>query len=541
MVTSPRSKPAFNKTITLGSAAVLQLFKSTSLNEEEESSFESTQGRKQFYPGPIGESAKLDFYNVYRTLGKTKEKNRFRRIEDSPHTAYLLEIERSKLKPMSIGISRARGKESTIDIRHRLIGDKYAKAMSEGMRYIHTLEKLNLKSNRLTEVGSASILRRVQSSRLQDLNLSDNQLGAASIAHLVELLQANRCSIRSLDLEGTALKGQLLADLCQVISDNSSLRFLSLAKNSLDQQDALAIGQMLSTNHSLKKLDLHWNGLRGEGAAKMFLEGLKANDCLVELDLSFNALGNSQTAEALGLALHEHVRLAHLDLSFNYFTEADTRTISTHLLGNHDLLGLHYEGNDGTIDSRGFIQVQAYASNSGQAHTFRRIFGQKSVNTAKNCWVCHGWKEMKFTWRPNELASVEPIYLHLECDDYLPESLPMGEGEFSVTRAIPDSRCKFFFSFKGSPMLSDLYPSHLHRAAVHCQFWPGYELDLQVEQVNYILPTGPSCSAVAPLRTRPRDPPYVYLPPEAEKQKIPWSIPISLFKDYRFDVPVRST
>jgi Ran GTPase-activating protein (RanGAP) involved in mRNA processing and transport len=507
---------------------------------------DSDHFKKQPYPGPIGEPAKLDFYNVYRDLVKTKQKNRFKLIEDSPNTAYLLEAERRGLKPLSVGISRTTGSESTIDIRYRLIGDNYAKALSKGMKHMHSLQHLNLKSNRLSELGSTSILKRIQPNKLQDLNLSDNRLGESSIAVIVEILQDGRSRVRSLDLENTGVRGKMLTGLMAAVSDSHSLRSLSLARNALGELDAVEIALMLRHNDSLQRLDLHWNGLKGEGAVKLFSEGLVGNDFLMELDLSFNALGSShsQVAEALGLALRHHTRLGHLDLSYNYFDEAETRTLSGLLADNHTLFGLHYEGNDGLVDARGFIKVQTYASNSGNAHTFRRIFSEKGRSaTEKNCWICHGWKEVKFSWKPGQsgMADVEPIYLHLECDDYLPESLPLLGDEFSVTRIVPDSRCNFFYSFKGSPMLSEVLPSRLYRASARCEFWAGYVLQVEVQTVNYVKPTGPAYSLEAPLAIRPRVDPYVYLPPAAEKERIPWSIPISLFKDYRFDTPVKPT
>lgn len=542
-MSSSLSRPQLTTLNSIGSVGITKLLRKSSIKSQDTSYESSTQDKKQPYPGPIGEIAKLDFYNVYRDLVKTKQKNRFKKIEDSPHTAYLLEAERRNLKPLSVGISRTGGREDTIDIRHRLIGDNYAKALSKGMKHVQTLEHLNLKSNRLSEFGSTSILKRVLPSKLQDLNLSENRLGASGIAQLTELLLDSRSAIRSLDLESTGIKGRLLANLCSAVGENHSLKTLSLAKNNLGEEDALAIGHMLSINNSLKKLDLHWNGLRGEGAVKFFMDGLKLNDVLVELDLSFNALGNSNAlmAEALGLALREHGRLAHLDLSFNYFNESETQTISTHLEGNHDLLGLHFQGNDGVVDAHGFIKVQATASNSSHAHTFRRIFSAKSNTSERNCWLCHGWKELKITWNPNESGNVkvEPVYLHLECDDYKPESMPLQGNEFSLIRVVPNSACNFFFSHNGSPMTSALVPTRSCQAEAFCEFWPGFAVNLEVSTVNYMMPTGPSCSAAYPLMTRPRIPPYVYMPPEAEKTKIPWSIPISLFKEYRFDTPVR--
>lgn len=38
------------------------------------------------------------------------------------------------------------------------MGDHYAYALSEGLRLVSTVEKLDLKANRLTDMGSAAIL-----------------------------------------------------------------------------------------------------------------------------------------------------------------------------------------------------------------------------------------------------------------------------------------------------------------------------------------------------------------------------------------------
>jgi len=38
-----------------------------------------------------------------------------------------------------------------------------------------------------------------------------------------------------------------------------------------------------------------------------------------------------------------------------------------------------------------------------------------------------------------------------------------------------------------------------------------------------------------PFKTKPRVPRLIYEPPEGELERIPWSIPMSLFKDYKFD------
>jgi hypothetical protein len=45
----------------------------------------------------------------------------------------------------------------------------------------------------------------------------------------------------------------------------------------------------------------------------------------------------------------------HLDLSFNKFTFQDTEIMALGLRKNHTIHGLHFEGNEGRIDSLGFL------------------------------------------------------------------------------------------------------------------------------------------------------------------------------------------
>jgi hypothetical protein len=49
------------------------------------------------------------------------------------------------------------------------------------------------------------------------------------------------------------------------------------------------------------------------------------------------------------------------------------------------------------------------------------------------------------------------------------------------------------------------------------------------------MPTGKACDLKNLFETKPRLPSGNAAPPEDIKEKPPWSIPISVFKDYKFD------
>lgn len=49
--------------------------------------------------------------------------------------------------------------------------------------------------------------------------------------------------------------------------------------------------------------------------------------------------------------------LMHLDLSHNNLSELFCQEIQSRILKNHTLFGLHLEGNSGSVDSLGFIEI----------------------------------------------------------------------------------------------------------------------------------------------------------------------------------------
>ena len=48
----------------------------------------------------------------------------------------------------------------------------------------------------------------------------------------------------------------------------------------------------------------------------------------------------------------------HLDLSHNGFDKKDSEKIALSLIENHSLLGVHFFGNTGYINSKGFLIIE---------------------------------------------------------------------------------------------------------------------------------------------------------------------------------------
>jgi len=67
-------------------------------------------------------------------------------------------------------------------------------------------------------------------------------------------------------------------------------------------------------------------------------------------------------------------------------------------------MGLHVQGNDGYVDSRGFLKPHYVAASSPRNQVVpRRIEGTKmnvkehpTGKESENCWVCEGWNEIEF-------------------------------------------------------------------------------------------------------------------------------------------------
>lgn len=102
-----------------------------------------------------------------------------------------------------------------------------------------------------------------------------------------------------------------------------------------------------------------------------------------------------------------------------------------------------------------------------------------ALKATSNCWICEGWSEYIFDFRPLQMVDVAtvPVRLHLSCDDYKGELLNVAEpisptmpkkrkslghrGEerlgqmYQVRRMLPPGPVHYYFTVNGEVQLND--------------------------------------------------------------------------------------
>lgn len=215
------------------------------------------------------------------------------------------------------------------------------------------------------------------------------------------------------------------------MQESTSLQALNLSDNNLNDAIAEATCEAVQKNSYLTELYLHWNNL-GVEFVTTFLDGIKDNQSLKVLDLSWNQIGKGRkvladskyfpmpkkrrnrtpTASAsICEFLKTNKSLFHFDLSSNHFWLEESQEIAEGLESNHSVYGFHFEGNYGYVDSEGFLQLDGATKEIKDYHTHKRIDSVKKLKfynrmlvnevdggiQAKNCcWICDGWHEITF-------------------------------------------------------------------------------------------------------------------------------------------------
>jgi NLR family CARD domain-containing protein 3 len=502
---------------------------------------EKREGSMDAYTGAIGNPAKLEFYDTYINLPQFSQRNRQEKLEDSPNLAYLDVVDKHKLKPNPFGIIRRKGPETSIDIHSYSMGDAYATAFSEGIKHLKDVGTLNLKSNRLSDSGAAQILTTLEYKNTKKIILSDNKISIRSIDMLVKLIKSNESKLKVLELENTHMSEKSVNNLCRVISEDKRLTKLSLAKNNIGQGSTKALAEMLKYNQTLKYLDLHWNCIGISSGGTEFLEGLGSNDCLLHVDLSYNSFGRSDglaTAQAFAKTFSMNQFLQHVDLSNNYFNKKESEVIGEGLKDNHMIFGLHMQGNDCVIDSKGYVVPLDYQNKTEQGHLHRRLMEVtpfKLRNRPKiNCWICEKWVEVSIIYKtPTDTQ----LFIHLDCDNYQQAPMTLVSDHHSITRMAPPGMLKFFFSDSETFMTSKDYKTMLLDIPIKIEF-PGPDNTknyISISKVNIIFIEPEPWNSKELPSVKPRNDPRIKLRTEMIIEKIPWNIENSSFKDYKFD------
>ncbi|KAB0344615.1 hypothetical protein FD754_021541 [Muntiacus muntjak] len=226
--------------------------------------------------------------------------------------------------------------ESYVNLNHHGLGPNGTKAIAIALVSNTTVLTLELADNCIMPEGILSLVEMLQENYyLQEINVSDNDLGLKGARILSEFLQNNTSSLFSLQLSGNNFKEESAELFCQALSNNYRIKSLDLSHNQFCEKAGEYLGQMLAINVGLQSLDLSWNHLCIRGVVAL-CSGLRSNVSLKKLDLSMNSFGN-EGAAALGEVLRLNSYLTCLDLSSNNVTSDGLSKISRALELNESL------------------------------------------------------------------------------------------------------------------------------------------------------------------------------------------------------------
>uniref|UniRef100_A0A8D0TB26 Leucine rich repeat containing 74A n=1 Tax=Sus scrofa TaxID=9823 RepID=A0A8D0TB26_PIG len=226
--------------------------------------------------------------------------------------------------------------EPYVNLNHHGLGPHGTKAIAIALVSNTTVLTLELADNCIMEEGILSLVEMLQENYyLQEMNISNNNLGLEGARILSEFLQNNTSSLFSLRLSGNNFKEESAELFCQALSVNYRIRTLDLSHNQLSDKAGEYLGQMLALNSGLQSLDLSWNHFCTHGAVAL-CNGLRVNVALKKLDLSMNSFGN-EGASALGEVLRLNSSLAYLDVSCNDISNEGITKLSKGLEVNESL------------------------------------------------------------------------------------------------------------------------------------------------------------------------------------------------------------
>ena len=370
------------------------------------------------------------------------------------------------------------------------------------------LSKCRLTASSLREIGQA--LARGVASRpsggalsLLRLDLRDNRLGDGGARHLA-LAMADELPDGEGEAETVAgakrtaaTEGQAGESAAKRYSrlKLSNIQSLLLDDNRITKRGMAHLREPLTQYPpTVRRLSLSLNPLQGSGDELAQL--LEACDQLTDLNLSWT--GMKILEDNFLEALSASRTLLHLSLSHNGMNAAMCASLGEALLTNHHLLGLHVMfGNSALLDYRGFlVPTPNKLRTIGQLSAEGDVLADGSHIAAQNCWLCEGWNEVLFEYRPGggSAASKYGIYgggagvrhhvdVCLASEGWKPHRMKRhkskpGESDYwRVYLCLPPRRHRFLFRVDGKG-----YEFSPGAPLERSRLWPGARPNL----VNYI-------------------------------------------------------
>ncbi|XP_068108771.1 NACHT, LRR and PYD domains-containing protein 12-like isoform X2 [Hyperolius riggenbachi] len=184
--------------------------------------------------------------------------------------------------------------------------------LATGIRNNQTLRKLVVSCNRLGGDEFSVLMAALTTSRIEELDLGNNNLPSSCCPHLASGIRNNQ-TLRKLDLSCNRLGGDEFSVLMAALT-TSRIVELHLGGNILPSSCCPHLASGIRNNQTLRKLRLSWNRL-GSDEFSVLMAALTTS-WIEELDLQVNALPSS-CCPHLASGIRNNQTLKKLHLSCN--------------------------------------------------------------------------------------------------------------------------------------------------------------------------------------------------------------------------------
>ena len=394
----------------------------------------------------------------------------------------------------------------TIDLSENHIGKSQIKSLIDFLQDPKcNLEDLNLFGNLLGNeniINLCDTIANYVEYKLNTINLGKNNITDSCIDVIVNLL--HKCSgLRVFIINHNWLHNPSVTKIMKEIMNHYELRILDLSWNCIGDDLTFTPKYESLVNKELNHPERLFNNFALNETLTTLKLNLRRNPLLPPLD----SLGGGKKPQSqdkkkgkqdnspvkafvepqkikekpkdpspFAVELGEYfcktsLSLIHLDISHNNLSYEDCKLISEKSKNNHVILGMHVDGNCMEINCLGFLSPVEKLKNNKYFSESQIYYGMnkdydlrktgietiRKIRGKNNCWICEGFREIKFEYIPKE-PILDPnnhlVKLHLNIDDYRPFDMICNGSSFQIVRMCPPGEIHYFFTVDSVPVKS---------------------------------------------------------------------------------------
>ena len=399
------------------------------------------------------------------------------------------------------------------------------KIINDNKKLVRNLKSVDLSENNFGTHNLEELILFLKDADnvIENLNLYGNLIGDDNTIKICEALNASReCKIVSLNLGKNNIHDESMPSICNLLEFCTQLDVLNLSHNWFHNKPASKlISTLLNHDPEIKILDISWNCIGDDLVIIPSYEEL-ANSEIRHPDKNFDnyALEEALASQKLKLRRNpflppldekagkkddkkkndksqanvieefkepkkipvkpktpsdfainlgefftkSNIELIHLDISHNNINYPDSKYLSEKVKSNHNILGIHLDGNEMEINELGFIipieknsKGNNYFSESqisygiDKKYPLRKtsIEAVRKIRNKNNCWICDGFREIEFEFKfkkkmENPMNHI--VKIHLNFDGYKPFDMIYNDGVYHMARMCPPGYINYFFT-----------------------------------------------------------------------------------------------